>query len=437
MNRLFYCCLAIAFASAAHAAEDCHIGSYRLDNGTLVDIAPSDGDALRWRQFDGTTGALHRTAGDDWRSTYGWTDRADGVTVSFPDCAAGRITFRGASGTKIAFDVRDAAFVSHGVRLVGRLVLPKGQDQVPVVVLVHGAEQDSALTLYSLQRMLPAQGIGAFVFDKRGTGVSGGQYTQDFSLLADDDVAAMQEARRLAGARLGRIGYQAGSEGGWVAPIAANRSPVDFVIVCFGLTVNVRDEDQEAVELQLREKGYAPGEIADAQKVASAAETVFESDFTRGFEQFDALKARYQHARWYKDLRGDFTFFLLGHSDAELRAMKTKFDWHTPFHYDGMSTLRANGTPQLWILGGEDYEAPSAETMKRLKSLIAEGRPLTLAYYPAAEHGMTLFETAADGSRVSTRYAPGYFAMIRDFARDGQLGDAYGDAQMTLPRAVR
>ena len=88
-------------------------------------------------------------------------------------------------------------------------------------------------------------------------------------------------------------------------------------------------------------------------------------------------------------------------------------------------------------IGGEDYEAPSAETMKRLKSLIAEGRPLTLAYYPAAEHGMTLFEVAADGSRVSTRYAPGYFAMIRDFARDGQLGDAYGDAQMTLPRAVR
>lgn len=437
MNRFFCCCFAVAFASGAHAGGDCHIGSYRLDNGALVDIAPSDGDTLRWRQFDGMTGALHRTAGDDWRSTYGWTGRADGVTVSFPDCAAGRITFHGASGQRISFDVRDTTFVSHGVRLAGRLILPKGQDKVPVVVLVHGAEHDSALTYYALQRMLPAQGIGAFVFDKRGTGVSGGQYTQDFSLLADDDVAAMQEARRLAGPRMGRIGYQAGSEGGWVAPIAASRAAVDFVIVCFGLAVNVMDEDQEAVALQLREKGYSPGEIADAQKVAGAAERVFESDFTRGFEEFDALKARYQHARWYKDLHGDFTFFLLGHSDAELRAMKAQFDWHTPFHYDGMSTLRAAGTPQLWILGGEDYEAPSAETMKRIKSLIAEGRPLALAYYPAAEHGMTLFETAADGSRVSTRYAPGYFAMIRDFARDGRLHGAYGDAELTLSRDAR
>jgi hypothetical protein len=438
MNRLFfYCCIAVAFASVAHAGEDCHVGSYRLDNGGVVDIAPSSGDTLRWRQFDGMTGALHRTAGDDWRSTYGWTDRADGVTVSFPDCAAGRIQFHGAPGRRIAFDVREATFESHGTRLSGRLVLPAGQDKAPVVVLVHGSEHDSALTYYALQRMLPAQGIGAFVFDKRGTGASGGQYTQDFDLLADDDVAAMQEARRLGGPRVQRIGYQAGSEGGWVAPLAANRAPVDFVIVCFGLAVNVMDEDQEAVELQLHEKGYSAGEIAAALQVARAAEAVFASDFTRGFDDFDALKAKYEHARWYKDLHGDFTFFLLGHSDAELRAMKAQFDWHTPFSYDGMATLRANRTPQLWILGGEDYEAPSAETTRRIKSLILEGHPLTLAYYPAAEHGMTLFETAAYGSRVSTRYAPGYFAMIRDFARDGQVHGAYGDARLTLPQPGR
>jgi len=354
--------------------------------------------------------------------------------VSFPDCAAGRIVFDGISGRRIAFDTRDAVFVSHGTRLAGRLVLPKGENKVPVVVLVHGSEPDSALVDYALQRMLPTQGIGAFVYDKRGTGISGGHYTQDFSVLADDVVAAMEEAKRLAGPRLGRIGYQGGSEGGWVAPIAANRAPVDFVIVCFGLAVNVFEEDQEAVELQLREKGYSPQEIADALSVARAAEAVFASDFTSGFEEFDAMKAKYGHARWYKDLHGDFTFFLLGHSDEELRARRAEFDWHTPFTYDPMTTLRANKTPQLWILGGEDYEAPSAETSKRIKSLIADGHPFTLAYYPAAEHGMTLFETAADGSRISTRYAPGYFELIRDFARDGRLHGKYDDAQLTLPR---
>jgi hypothetical protein len=44
---------------------------------------------------------------------------------------------------------------------------------------------------------------------------------------------------------------------------------------------------------------------------------------------------------------------------------------------------------------------------------------------------MTLFVNTADGTRLSTRYAPGYFAMIRDFARDGRLRGAYGDAEVT------
>jgi uncharacterized protein len=48
---------------------------------------------------------------------------------------------------------------------------------------------------------------------------------------------------------------------------------------------------------------------------------------------------------------------------------------------------------------------------------------------------MTLFDSAADGTRTSTRYAPGYFEMIRDFARDGRLKGPYGNAQITESRA--
>ena len=430
---LFALFASFAATSATRARDslDCQIGSYRLTDGRLVDIAPSD-DLLRWRQFDGATGQLHPGADGIWTSTYGWTDRPDGIAVSFSACGAGQISFSGVSGRRIALDVSEVSFKSQGIVLAGRLVMPEGKEQVPIVVLLHGSEHDSALTDYYLQRMLPAEGVGAFVYDKRGTGRSGGVYTQDYSLLADDAVAALQAARGLAGARLGRIGYQGGSQGGWVAPIAANRQSVDFVIVCFGLAVNVIDEDQESVEIQMREKGYPPEVIAKAQEVASAAEAMFESDFKNGFSKLHELRAKYGSEPWYKDVHGDFAFFVLQqHSDAELRALAPQFDWHVPFHYDPMPALRADKVPQLWILGGEDYEAPSAETSRRIKSLVRDGLPFTLAYYPAAEHGLTLFETAADGSRISTRYAPGYFRMILDFARDGQLHGSYGDAELT------
>src|SRR3546814_9942243 len=65
-----------------------------------------------------------------------------------------------------------------------------------------------------------------------------------------------------------------------------------------------------------------------------------------------------------------------------------------------MPTLRAVDVPQLWALGGQDIDAPAGEIARRIKGLIAEGRPITLAVFPKAEHGMTEFETAPDGSRV-------------------------------------
>jgi uncharacterized protein len=257
--------------------------------------------------------------------------------------------------------------------------------------------------------------------------------SQDFDTLADDAVAAMREARRIAGTRCARVGYQGGSQGGWVAPLAATRAPVDFVIVSFGLAVSVIDEDQQQVALEMRLKGHSQEEISKALEVASAAEAVFESGFTEGFERFDAVRAKYRNEPWYKDLHGNYTHFILPYTASELREKGKDFVFGTPFRYDPMPTLRIVEAPQLWILGEEDLEAPSAETSRRIKMLIAEGKPITLALFPHAEHGMTEYEVAPNGERVSTRYAQGYFAMMRDFARNGQLSGSYGSSVVAKP----
>eukprot|EP01136_Pigoraptor_vietnamica_P000517 Opistho-1_new@25911 len=209
----------------------CAIGAYRLADGRAVDIAPASEGRLRWRQEDGTNGTLTPAAdGKAWTSSLGRTGRADGKTLRF-DCAAGNIDFAGAPGHRIAFDITETRFTVEGAELAGRLILPKGSGPIPIVVLIHGAEPISAREAYSLQRQFPAAGIGAFVYDKRGTGASSGRYTHDYLTLATDAVKAAAEARRLAGRRTGAIGYQAGSQGGWVAPLAAKIAPVDFVIV--------------------------------------------------------------------------------------------------------------------------------------------------------------------------------------------------------------
>ena len=133
-------------------------------------------------------------------------------------------------------------------------------------------------------------------------------------------------------------------------------------------------------------------------------------------------------------MHGDFVFFVLPLDKAQIIDYLTKeFNFHTPFRYEPMPILRASTTPQLWVLGSDDLEAPSAETAKRIQSLIAAGKDYTLAVYPGAEHGMTEYELMLDGTRVSTRFAAGYFEMMRDFIRDGRIGNHYGNAEITQP----
>ena len=427
-------------ASAAWAADDRHVGAYRFANGDVVDIGQADEGTLRWKMFDGAVGTLHPKDGG-WTSTFGWTGRPDGHHVVLADCARSELTFDGKTAQRIAFDVTDTTFAGRdGVKLRGRLVLPKGADKVAGVVLVHGSEDSSAVQTYSLQRLLPAEGVGAFVYDKRGTGGSEGKYTQDFDVLADDAVAAMREARRLAGARAGRVGYQGGSQGGWIVPLAVNRAPVDFGIISFGLAVTVLEEDAQEVALEMKLKGHSEAEIAKALEISHAAGVLAGEAMAStaiqdaSYAAFDAVREKYRGEPWFKDEHGNFTHFLLPLNKEQLRAFAAAHDWRTPVHYEPMPTLEASTTPQLWILGSDDLDAPSAETSRRITSLIDQGKAFTLAINPGAEHGMTEYELDAKGERVSTRFSAGYFAMMRDFARDGVLNGSYGRAAITRPR---
>jgi pimeloyl-ACP methyl ester carboxylesterase len=435
--------IAVAFVATAMSAlgapsalpsdnltGDCRIGTYHLEDGTNLDIGATEGQNLRWRRVDGTTGKLTKESDGSWTSTLGWTKRPDGKHVSFSDCASGEISFDGVTGKRIAFDVTETKFQGAGVSLAGRLVMPKGSSRVPIVVLIHGSEHDSARDFNALQRQFPAEGIGAFVYDKRGTGASTGRYTQDYLLLADDAIAAVHEAKRLGGSRVGRIGYQAPSQGGWVAPLAAKIEPVDFVIVGFGLAVSPLDEDREAIALDVTRHGYGPDVMAKAMEVADATAAILLSDFREGYDKLDAIRARYTNEPWFKYIHGDITFALLEMSEDQLRKRGPELLPHVPAQYDPMPVLRNLDVPQLWILAVDDTDAPSAETVHRLRALAAKGKPIVTAVFPRTDHGIYEYETTADGTRISTRHPDGYFVMMRDFIHTGHVGKSYGTSMI-------
>jgi pimeloyl-ACP methyl ester carboxylesterase len=407
-----------------------------MTDGTSLDIGPSEPGKLRWRRQDGRTGLLTPQGDGRWASTLGWTDRPDGHHVTF-DCERGEIRFDDVTGRRQPLVQIDTRFQGSGVELAGRLTLPPGEARVPIVVLIHGSEHSSAIEEYSLQRQFASAGIGVFAYDKRGTGASGGRYSQNYLLLATDAILAMREARRLAGERAGRVGYQAGSQGGWVAPLAARIEPVDFVIVSFGLAISPMDEDREAIEFDMERAGFGPEIKAKAMEVADASARIIESNFTEGFEQLDAVKAKYGDEPWFRFVRGNLTHYLLAESPETVRKEFPRLLEGIPAQYDPMPVLANLDVPQLWILGGQDRDAPPGETMRRLTALRNAGRPITTAVFPDADHGVYLFETLPDGERVSTRQPEGYFAMMRDFIKGKSRAPRYGNAEISSCPAAR
>jgi hypothetical protein len=106
-------------------------------------------------------------------------------------------------------------------------------------------------------------------------------------------------------------GYQGGSQAGWVVPLAVKRAPVDFAIISFGLAVTVLQEDQESVDLDMYYHHRSAEDTKKALALARAGERVFETRGKAGYEAFDALRQQYKSESWYKDVHGDFLFFIM------------------------------------------------------------------------------------------------------------------------------
>ncbi len=415
----------------APAADSCHTGSWLLQDGRVLDVGMST-DGLRWRFADGRTG-LVASDGLNARSTYGWTGQPDDHALVFGECGSGTLMFDGQQAAPIRFAVQEVSFQGEGETLFGRLVLPEGEGPVPVVVQVHGSGSWSATAYLARQRMLPAEGIGVFVYDKRGTGRSTGKYTQNFHLLAADAAAAAREARRLAGPRLGALAYEGVSQGGWVAPLAAAIEPVDRIIVGYGLTVSPLEENRSEVLLNVSEAGFGSEALEGAGELADATGEVIASNFTSGFRELAEVRKRYRSEPWFEAAQGEFTGEMLSYPTwlVQLTApmIGRRANRGTTWRHEPLPVLRSLDVPILWVLAGADREAPPEQTRADLVQLQGEGRRITILEFPDTDHGILEFESLPDGSRVNTRAANGYFAAVADFARDGYLAPGpYGNA---------
>lgn len=416
----------VSFATCAASAEApphaCYSGAYKLANGEYVIISPSDEGALRYRVPDGRSGRLYSDDDKHFYGGPGWASREPRISEAvFDECPGERLEFKlkgGPSGVahRVPVMKTPATFSSLGNTLYGELYAPAKPQAL--VVLVFGSGQDSAVAFNYVQHLLPTYGIAVFAYDKRGTGRSTGRFTVDFSELADDAIAAVAEARRVLAMPDVPVGLMGESQGGWIAPLAAARSPVDFVVVSYGLAISPLDEDREEVLGELRAKNYDDDVIAKGRELTSITGRVMLSRFTDGMDDLRKFKAAHGEEKWLHEVEGDFTGPLLRSPDDQFTELRAALGFDAILDYDAQAALRRVRMPMLWIVAGKDTEAPPLPTLEFLRGLQPAPPQLDIAIFPNADHGII------EGDVQSAGYHDLLAKWIRTRKLEGKFGTA-------------
>lgn len=259
-------------AQAMPVAElDRAAGLYRDDSGRPLLLTPSARGGLSLFVAEGFAwDSSSRIARQIRSGPDGWTVQLDaepprplqveergGIVVALAWSGADS-RYRVMRDASPRYRVRALRFDSD-VDLAGTVFLPDAPQPVPGAVLIHGSGNSDRDNLWYVlvARALAEGGIAVLLPDKRGSGLSRGDWRDaGFDALAQDALAAHAQLRAQPGVDPGRVGLVGLSQGGWIAPLAATRSPqVAFAVSLVGAAVTPREQTTHEIRQQLRESG--------------------------------------------------------------------------------------------------------------------------------------------------------------------------------------
>ena len=318
---------------------------------------------------------------------------------------------------KIPLREKFITFSSGEISLYGKLVLPTKVGKYPIVVIAHGSDNDSAVEGYDEPYLFASQGIACFIYDKRGTGKSGGEAILSFELLSSDLVAAVNTVSLESEIDKNKIGLSGYSQGGWIAPLAALKSSlVKFVVVNYGMTMSIAQEDWYETPLKLADRGVTDRKsMEEFNEVNTVLHREVKEDFKEGwYDRLESKINQYKGRPWMDSLKKIPTTWMGSLLNMEkeqvIQFVPPMMRTIQPF-YDPITTLKKLNIPMLWLVAGDDIEAPPQITIKTIKELQKERKPFELKIYLHADHGMLLFEKQGN-KRVYTKYADSYFTDV-------------------------
>lgn len=308
------------------------------------------------------------------------------------------------------------SFSSGDVPLVGTLAKPDGDGPFPAVVVLLGSgpETRSGPAYRVNASNMLRHGFAILIFDKRGSGDSGGDLdTATFEDFAADAVAAVRFLASRDDIDTSRIGLLANSESGWYsAQVAADTGQVAFIINRVGPPLPWIDTVLWEVRNEFLDAGIADSDLEPLLAVTARrwrfyAEAGQNPELAEGPER-DAINAELERLRQTVPL-----------ADEVLPAKAKEYDadfYHSyaiDAVYDPARYMRQIDISLLFVFGGVDVNIPTQDSVAFLETFKGEYRGnIDVRVYPELGHPMATWRGLFHGG-----YPPDYLTFVGEWAQ--------------------
>ena len=293
------------------------------------------------------------------------------------------------------FHRQEITFKNGDVTLAGTLTLPSGNNPHPAVIFVHGSGAASRESNRFYADLFARRGIATLIYDKRGVGASTGDWRYaHLEDLAEDALAGVRLLKSRKDINPNQIGIFGGSQGGWVAPLAASRSKdVAFVITSAGSAFTPTHLAKWRSVTYVRNAGYSDEIVQRASALMDLQfDSVRREGWVKGWEKYEAELQKVRNEAWF----------------PLLSAMRNPLNgsWFMPFtasiDFDPIPVYENLNVPVLAILGESDSLVPARETAAMLERIKKEkNKDITVAILSGADHNMN----RPTGARPVPEYA--------------------------------
>jgi uncharacterized protein len=310
-----------------------------------------------------------------------------------------------------------------GVRIAATLTVPRGGATRAAAVLTGGTgpqDRDANIAGHRpflvIADHLARQGVAVLRFDKRGVGGSTGALADATPLdFAADVIAGVEFLASHPATRTVPIGVIGHSEGGMIAPIAANRSRrVAFLVLLAAPGLPMREIGVRQAEAIARAEGVPEADVAARVKLSAAILDLFASNADAATITTLARPI----------LEEGFARIPL---DARARARQVDLalshyasPWaHFALRYDPAPALRSVQVPVLALNGSLDVQIEARTNLPAIAAALGGGH-VTTHELPRLNH---LFQTAQTGglgeyARISETFSPIALRIVSDWILD-------------------